>query len=201
LVFLVKALVAYAAIMIVALSKARAFHPFPTFGPANATTSVRALLTALVWGGIGEPHTRAIAIGIVAAAAAATLLDGADGWLARRTNMVSAFGARFDMEVDALLILALSILAWRYEKAGAWVLASGLLRYAFIAAGWVSPWMTRPLAPTRRGRAICVIQIGALLVAMLPSVVPPASTAFAAVGVAVLTYSFAVDTWWLWRHR
>jgi phosphatidylglycerophosphate synthase len=201
LVFPVKALVAYGAIMIVALSNVRAFHPFPSFGPANATTALRAMLTAIVWAGIGEAHTPTIAIGIVAAAAAATLLDGIDGWLARRTNMVSAFGARFDMEVDALLILALSILAWRYEKAGAWVLASGLLRYAFVAAGWVWPWMTRPLTPTLRGRAICVIQIGVLLVVMLPSVVPPASTAIAAAGVAVLAYSFAVDTWWLWRHR
>ena len=33
------------------------------------------------------------------------------------------FGARFDMEIDALLILALSILAWRHGKAGAWVVA------------------------------------------------------------------------------
>ena len=64
-----------------------------------------------------------------------TLLDGVDGWLARRHRIASAFGARFDMEIDALLILALSVLAWRHEKAGAWVVASGLLRYAFVAAG------------------------------------------------------------------
>ena len=35
-------------------------------------------------------------------------LDGLDGWAARRQGLVSAFGARFDMEVDALLILALA---------------------------------------------------------------------------------------------
>ena len=51
----------------------------------------------------------------------------------------SAFGARFDMEVDALLILVLSAGVWWFDKAGAWVWLSGLLRYAFIAAGWGLP--------------------------------------------------------------
>ena len=39
--------------------------------------------------------------------------------------MASAFGARFDMETDALLLLVLAALAWQFDKAGAWVLASG----------------------------------------------------------------------------
>ena len=199
--FPAKVLIVYAAIMGVALSRLRAHHPFFSFGPANGVTTIRAVLTAIVCGCIGEAHTRAIAIGVVLAATTATVLDGVDGWLARRTKMASAFGARFDMEVDALLILALSILVWRHAKAGAWVLAAGLLRYAFIAAGWWLPWMTRPLTPTRRARAICVVQIVALLVAMLPSVEPPASAIVAAVGVAALVYSFVVDTLWLWRHR
>ena len=187
--------------MTVALSKVRAHHPFPSYGPANATTTVRAVLAATVCACIGEAHSAAVAVGAVAAATAATILDGVDGWLARRTRMASAFGARVDMEIDALLILALSILAWRHAKAGAWVLASGLLRYGFIAAGWLLPWMTRPLTPTLRGRAICVLQIVVLLIVMLPSVRPPVSAPIAAAGVAVLVYSFAVDTLWLWRHR
>ena len=44
-------------------------------------------------------------------------LDGVDGWLARRRGMSSAFGARFDMEIDALLVQVLAILVWRYGKA------------------------------------------------------------------------------------
>ena len=38
----------------------------------------------------------------------ALLLDAVDGGVARRTGTVSGFGARFDMEVDAFLILVLS---------------------------------------------------------------------------------------------
>ena len=196
-----KTVIVFAAIVATALSRLRAYHPFPSFGPANATTAVRAALTAAVCGCIGEAHSPALAIGAVTAASAATLLDGVDGWLARRTRMASAFGARFDMEVDALLILALAILVWRYGKAGAWVLVSGLLRYAFVAAGWFAPWLNRPLTPSQRARFICVVQMLALLVALLPAVPPPASAPVAAIGTLALVYSFAVDTLWLWRHR
>jgi phosphatidylglycerophosphate synthase len=201
LVFPAKVVAVYAVIMGLALSRVRAWHPFPAFGPANTTTTVRAALTAIVCGCIGEPHSPTVAIGAVTAASIATALDGVDGWLARRTRMVSAFGARFDMEVDALLILALSVLTWRHGKAGAWVLASGLLRYVFVAAGWAAPWLNRPLTPTRRARVICVVQILVLLIAMLPALPPSVTSPLAAAGVLVLVYSFAVDSWWLWRHR
>ena len=130
----------------------------------------------------------------------ATLLDGVDGWLARRTKMASTFGARFDVEVDALLILVLAILLWLDGKAGAWVLMSGLLRYAFVASGWIWPWMNGPLAPTLRAKVICVVQLGALMLAMLPSVRPPASGIIAAIGLAALIYSFAVDVGRLWKQ-
>ncbi len=38
----------------------------------------------------------------------ALALDAVDGWIARRTHTVSELGARFDMEVDAFLLLVLS---------------------------------------------------------------------------------------------
>jgi hypothetical protein len=61
--------------------------------------------------------------------------------------------------------------------------------------------MARPLTPTLRARAICIVQIVVLLIVMLPSVPPSVSSPLAAVGVVVIRYSFAVDTLWLWRHR
>jgi phosphatidylglycerophosphate synthase len=128
------------------------------------------------------------------------MLDGMDGWLARRTAMASAFGARFDMEIDALLVQALTLLAWRYGKAGPWVLLSGLIRYGFVAAGRLWPWLRRTLAPTRRARVICVVQIAALILAIVPAITPPLSTMIAAVGLTLLCYSFAADTSRLWRQ-
>ena len=48
-----------------------------------------------------------------------------DGPAARRSGIASRFGARFDMETDALMILVLAVLAWRWDRAGAWVLLPG----------------------------------------------------------------------------
>jgi phosphatidylglycerophosphate synthase len=137
---------------------------------------------------------------VAAAATVAIVLDGVDGWLARRTQMTTSFGAWFDLETDALLILVLAVLAWQFGKAGLWVIASGLLRYAFLAAGWWWVRLRRPLFASLRRQAICVIQIAALVVALVPAVTPPISNAIAAVALGALCYSFAVDTEWLWRH-
>jgi phosphatidylglycerophosphate synthase len=195
----VKAIAIAAATGAVVASRWRDHHPFPRFGPGNHITTVRALLVALIAAAIGEPASATLAAGVVAASGVVTVLDGVDGSVARRTKMASAFGARYDMEVDALLILALAILVWQFGKAGAWVIASGLLRYAFVAAGWVWERMRRPLTPTRRARIVCVVQIGALMIALLPGVTPPASAIVSAAGLGALAYSFAVDTVRLWR--
>jgi phosphatidylglycerophosphate synthase len=190
-----------AAIAAIAALGLRNHHPFPRFGPANVVTSLRALLVAGVAGLIGEPHSPAVAWAAVWLGLTATLLDGADGWLARRTGMHSRFGARFDVEIDALLIQVLAILAWRHGKAGGWVLFSGLLRYLFVAAGWALEWMRRPLSPTIRGKVTCIVQIGGLLIALSPIVSPPLSDLVAAIALIALTGSFAVDVNRLWRQH
>jgi phosphatidylglycerophosphate synthase len=199
-VYALKTTVTFVSIMVVALMYRRGRHPFDQFGPANWVTTVRAMLAALVVGLIGETPTSAIAMAAVVLGVMATLLDGVDGWLARRTGLASEFGARFDLEIDALLILALAILVWRHEKAGGWILVSGLLRYLFIAAGRVWSWMRDPLPPTRRAKVICVTQIATLLVALAPPVPESASALIAGAGLLALASSFLVDTLWLWRH-
>jgi phosphatidylglycerophosphate synthase len=131
--------------MAVVAYAARDDHPFPRFGAANYVTMFRAMAMALVAGLIGESGSARLlwfTIGIVTLVA---VLDGADGWLARRSGMESGFGARFDMETDAALILVLSVLVWRHDKAGGWVLMCGLMRYAFVGAGWLLPWLAAPL--------------------------------------------------------
>jgi hypothetical protein len=90
---------------------------------------------------------------------------------------------------------------WQYGKAGSWVLASGLLRYGFVAAGRIWPWMNAPLTPTVRAKVICVVQLAGLMLALLPWVAPPASGVIAAAALAALAYSFAEDVRRLWRRR
>jgi phosphatidylglycerophosphate synthase len=171
-----------------------------SFGPANAVTSVRAVLVAGLALLLIQPRLPPAGV-CAAVAAVAAALDGLDGWLARRTRTESAFGARFDMETDAALILVLSALVVRYGKAGSWVLAAGLMRYAFIAAGAVWPWLQRPLEPSRRRQTMCVVQIAGLVAALLPAVTLPASEITAAAATSMLAWSFLVDILWLWRWR
>jgi phosphatidylglycerophosphate synthase len=172
----------------------------PVFGAANSVTLVRGALTVLLASLAGVAGEPALGWVLVVMAAAAVALDGVDGRLARSRHEASAFGARFDMETDALLILVLAALVWQLDRAGAWILAAGLLRYAFVLASYPLPWMDRPLPPSRRRQAVCVLQIVSLIGALVPGVLPPWSTAIALAGLVLLVWSFALDVVWLARH-
>jgi phosphatidylglycerophosphate synthase len=176
-------------------------HPFARFGPANQVTLLRGLLVVVLAVLLLMPRSAALAAFTVGIGAFAAVLDAVDGPLARRTRMVSAFGARFDMEVDALLIQVLAVFAWRYDKAGAWVLLAGLFRYAFVVSGWIWPWLRRPLTPTLRAKTVCVVQTIALLVVLAPSIRRSVSGPIAAASLLLLAASFAADIGRLWRQR
>lgn len=191
---------AFALLMLVSLGFVQQHHPFARFGPANQVTTIRALGVALIVALVGELRLPVLAASAALASVVVMVLDGVDGWLARRHRIASDFGARFDMEVDALLILALSVLAWRFEKAGAWVIASGAMRYAFVAAGLRWRWLQAPLPPSLRRKIVCVVQLSASTLILFPAVAQPFSTAIAATALAILTCSFLVDTLWLWRR-
>jgi phosphatidylglycerophosphate synthase len=195
-----KAPALFAVLTLISLGFLQQHHPFARFGPANQVTTVRVLVVALIVALVGELRQPVLAAAAAGGSLLVTMLDAVDGWLARRHRIASDFGARFDMEVDALLIVALSVLAWRFEKAGAWVIASGAMRYAFVGAGTLWRWLQAPLPPSRRRQAICVAQVVALTIALVPQVAPPASTIVAATALAALAYSFAVDIWWLRRR-
>ncbi|MDZ7779597.1 MAG: CDP-alcohol phosphatidyltransferase family protein [Gemmatimonadota bacterium] len=177
--------------------------PRPGIGWANRVTLFRATLTlpvaalVLVPGMVEGPA----AWWVIGLGAAASVLDGVDGWLARVTDTHTPFGARFDMELDAFLILALSALVWTSTPIGPWVLGIGLIRYAFVLAGRLLPHLEAPLPPSVRRKAVCVIQTVALLVALGPPVPTVLAVTSAALALAALVYSFTVDLRWLHRHR
>ena len=175
-------------------------HRFVRMGAANQVTIVRGALVALLAALLGEHISRAIATVAVVVASAAMLLDGVDGWLARRSGTASAFGARLDMETDALFVAVLALLVWQFGKAGSWVLLSGLMRYLFGAVVAFIPRLQRPVPSTNRGKTIAVLQMIALIVALAPGCGRPASAWVAAVGLLGLVLSFALDVVWLLRQ-
>lgn len=177
-----------------------AHHPFERLGAANHVTIARGVLVALLAGVIGMGAEPSLQIAALCTATLAAVLDAVDGWLARRTGMSSSYGARFDMETDALLILVLSLLAWQFDKADAWVLGSGLLRYAFVAASLLLPWMQHPLPPSRRRKVVAVLQVVSLLVAIAFFVPRDVSGVVCALALTVLAWSFLLDITWLRRR-
>lgn len=188
-----------------AIAGVGAHHPHHRLGPANLVTLGRLALAAA----LAVPLAHASALpgdtiagwSVLALALVALSLDGADGWLARRTGLASAFGARFDMEVDAVLSALLALLVWQSGAAGPWVLALGFTRYAFVAACAALPWLAAPLPESRARKAVCVLQIGALIACLAPALPPGVTTPLAAVATLALAWSFGRDIVWLHRHR
>jgi phosphatidylglycerophosphate synthase len=196
-----RVLLAHAAVLAAVGILARRHLRPATFGAANLVTLLRAALTAALLGLLWEPKLDRFAWFAVVLAVFALLLDGVDGRLARRNDEATSFGARFDMETDAASILVLAVLCWAFGKAGLWVLAAGLLRYAFVAAARIARFMRAPLPSSRRRQTVCVVQIIALLLTLAPLTAVPLSSATAALGLAFLGGSFLVDVGWLWRRR
>jgi phosphatidylglycerophosphate synthase len=198
--YLPKVLLLFAAgagLMLLALP---ASHRFVRMGAANHVTLVRGALVALLAGLVGERGSTAMAAVAVAVASTAMVLDGVDGWLARRFGTESGFGARLDMETDAVFVAVLALLVWRFGKAGSWVLLSGLMRYLFAALVAIVPRLQRPVPSTMRGKTIAVLQMIALTVALAPICNPAVSVWVAAAGLLALVVSFSLDVSWLLRH-
>ena len=168
------------------------------FGWANRVTLLRGILIALLAGSLWWPLLwQQHAVTLAGVAGAALLLDGIDGWVARRTGSASAFGARFDMELDASFILLLCLALVVLGKVGGWVLLIGAMRYAFVISGLVWPWLRAPLPESLRRKVVCVVQVVALMVALLPGVSAMLASLMTALALLLLSASFALDVRWL----
>lgn len=169
------------------------------FGPANAVTAVRSTLVGVITGIVVASFVAAIPVGLlVALAVPALLLDAVDGWVARRTSSASELGGRFDMEVDAFLLLVLS--SFVSQSLGVWVLGIGLMRYAFVVAGWIVPWLRRRL-PFRYWRKVVTAVQGIALTIAAIGLVPGFDVLVVAIALGLLAESFGRDLVWLAVRR
>ena len=192
--------VACAVTMAAVLARGLARRRGDRLGPASWLTLARATLAVGVAALTADSFTRDTPVALlVTLAAVALALDAVDGWLARRTGTATALGARFDGEVDAFLILALSV--YVAPAVGAWVLAIGAARYLFGAGEWLLPWMRAPLPPRRWRRIVAAAQ-GIVLTVTAAAVLPLAlMQALLVAALAALAASVGECVWWLWRHR
>ncbi|MFI9833377.1 CDP-alcohol phosphatidyltransferase family protein [Streptomyces sp. NPDC051913] len=169
-----------------------------SFGPANRVTLGRSILvggvTALVADSFQSSPPVTLFVGLTAVA---LILDGVDGKVARRTGTSTPLGARFDMEVDAFLILVLSVHV--SMSLGPWVLLIGAMRYAFVAAARVWTWLNAPLPPSTARKTVAALQGVFLLLAASGLLSYALEFAVVATALGTLVWSFGRDVLWLYR--
>jgi phosphatidylglycerophosphate synthase len=185
-----------------------AYRRGPTLGWANGTTLARVVgvswivaLTVAAGGPARAPRGELL---IILIGAACLLLDGVDGRLARARGEAGPFGARFDMETDAAMLVVLGFSVALLGITGWWVLAIGAMRYLiWVAAVWVKAMRIAVFYSYAR-KVVAVVQGVALLLCLvldltglgpdwLPSVVAGAA-------LAALAWSFGRDIVWQFRR-
>lgn len=186
----------------------------PRFGAANLVTLARVVGTcwviALTLQAVLGRLSDAGLLTMIVIGSCCLALDGLDGKVARVRGEASPFGARFDMETDAVLNTALCVAVAELGLAGWWVLAIGLLRYAYVIASWIGPRRLRvalqtPLPVRLSPKVIAVVQAVALLSALtmqltgIAAAHPPWPPVVLAAALLALCWSFARDVGWQLR--
>jgi phosphatidylglycerophosphate synthase len=170
----------------------------PTIFPADWVTLTRAVLCAGVAGLVAASFGRPVSsTALVTLSAVALALDTVDGQVARRTGTATPLGGRFDAEVDAFLILLLSIVV--SQAYGSWVLIIGAARYALLLAGWLIPWLAAPLPPRYWRKVVAAVQGIVLTIAASGLVDRLTGMIAVAAALLLLAESFGHDVIWLYR--
>lgn len=183
------ALVACISFAIVIVQFRADWTPAGPFGVANAITGVRLLLTTVILLG----HQALTGYWLAGVALVVLLLDAADGWWARGHGTASEFGAVFDIEVDTVLVVALTVALFTRGQAGAWILLPPVLRYVYLLAPAFVPPARTAATRTRVGRFAYVFMIATLVVGLC---VPTAwSTPLTLLGTILVTLSVLGSFW------
>ena len=161
----------------------------------------RATLISILAVLVGPRPDETVAWVAAVAAIVALCLDGVDGWLARKTQTESDYGALLDMEVDSIFMMLLCTLVLSWGYAGAWVLFCGLARYLWLLTMALIPWFRRPLEPAFRRKAACVVGIAGLALALPPWPWGILNGLAASGATLALAASFAIDVVWLIQRR
>jgi phosphatidylglycerophosphate synthase len=130
-------------------------------------------------------------------------LDGVDGWVARARGEASEFGAKFDVETDAAMLVVLSVAVAALGIAGWWVLVIGMLRYGYVATAIVVPALRVPLPNRYSAKVIAVAQAVALLAVLALGLMHSKQwelTMLLLAAFTLLCWSFGRSILWQLRH-
>ncbi len=177
----------------------RQHYPHDQLGLCNAVTLSRLVIVAVLAVAVFEVRLPDVAI--LGLALFSLCLDGVDGWLARRHGLVSEFGARFDMQVDAVFALTLALYAAVTGVAERYVIILGVPYYVFALARQIWPWLGAPLPDSFARKTVCVAQIAVLIAFLVPWLPGELLNACALAVSCALFWSFVRDIVWLSKRR
>ena len=81
------------------------------------------------------------------------------------------------------------------------MLAIGAMRYAYVGASWLLPWMQGTLPPRFWRKVVAAAQGVFLAIAAADVLAQPLLIAVLVGALALLLESFGRDVLWLWQHR
>lgn len=169
----------------------------PHFGPGNLLTLVRGTIIALLSGFLWLhklPGGWAWMPAILYLTSAIT--DFLDGYLARVSNTVTRLGETLDMNLDALGLLVVTLLAFQLGTVPWWYLPFGFARYLFLLGLYFhqkAGHPIQPLNPSNNRRLFAGIQMGFIGVMLFPVVGPPATTFAASIFLIPFLSMFVLD--------
>jgi CDP-diacylglycerol--glycerol-3-phosphate 3-phosphatidyltransferase len=146
-------------------------------GGANRLTLTRGLLIGLVAGflfsgPLGQyPHAAAWAWWPGVLYLWAALLDGFDGYWARRYGAPTCLGQKLDLHTDALGMLVACTVAVGTQRLPPYYLAAGMAFYVYRFGLWYRRrrgYRNRPTGPRTFARLVAGAQMGFVGIAMLP---------------------------------
>ena len=124
------------------------------------------------------------------------ITDFLDGYLARVSNTVTRLGETLDMNLDALGVLVVTLLAFQYGTVPWWYLPFGFARYLFLLGLHFHQRAGRPvhpLKPSNTRRLFAGLQMGFITVMLFPVVGPPGTTFAATLFLIPFLSMFVID--------
>jgi phosphatidylglycerophosphate synthase len=167
----------------------------PFGGFANWVTLIRLFGVFWIIGCYSE--TTFFSVGLIALGI--VILDGLDGYLARKTKTATEFGAFFDMETDAFFCASMSFVIYQLHPEYWFVLIPGFLRYFYVVLIKLIGVHGRKERGHKLGKWFAVLFFISLI---SPFVVPePASVKLLGVSSVFIVYSFSYSFWYLIRSE
>jgi phosphatidylglycerophosphate synthase len=141
------------------ISKISKYKPNIPFGIGYANTITTFRLLLVIVGLVFHSYFDTIFLGLIFLVN--ILLDGVDGYVARKMRQSSKVGEVLDMETDAFFVFAISWFHVNNHQLSAWILLPGSLRYIY-ALLVIKPG--KEIIPKRVRASIAVFFFFALLI-------------------------------------